>query len=232
MCAASCRSAAGCRRCFCAGNGGAQPLLDDKQLYSRSDWAEPKTPQLLCGPVRDGDDFLSGLRHSILVRRELLVGPGAGRTPCSTAGRTSRRRRTAQCAGAATTSARSTPPHGAAFFERSAPNRCGGDPSPKRCSEGCGRFSSPTLEIAAPCWLPLFQFFGSAHRAGSRRHRSQPYLHLHLVQWVAGIKKTGLRGTPPFRLSLSTHPSPIPRRGFLAPRSKVRAGPKDFREKR
>ena len=70
MCAASCRSAAGCRRCFCAGNGGAQPLLNDKQ---RSDWAEPKTPQLLCGPVRDGDDFLSGLRHSILVRRELLV---------------------------------------------------------------------------------------------------------------------------------------------------------------
>ena len=203
MCPASCRSAAGCRRCFCAGNGGAQPSLNDKQLSQRravgSDWAEPKTPQLLCGPVRDGDDFLSGLRHSILVRRELLVGPGAGRTPCSTAGRTSRRRRTAQCAGAATASARSTPPHGAAFFERSAPNRCGGDPSPKRCSKGCGRFSSPTLEIAAPCWLPLFQFLGSARRAGSRR-----------------------------RLSLSTHPSPTPRRGFLAPRSKVRAGPKDF----
>ena len=35
------------------------------------------------------------------------------------------------------------------------------------------------------------------------------------LQWVAGIKKTGFRGTPPFLTF--PQPSSTPRRGFLAP---------------
>ena len=45
--------------------------------------------------------------------------------------------------------------------------------------------------------------------------RKPPITPIQEVQWVAGIKKTGFRGTPPF-LSLSTaliHPTPW----FLSP---------------
>ena len=50
------------------------------------------------------------------------------------------------------------------------------------------------------------------------------------VQWVAGIKKTGCRGTPPF-LSLSTaliHPTPWFLSSGRGTQSSQSAGPKDF----
>ena len=87
----------------------------------------------------------------------------------------------------------------------------------------------------------VLELFGSAKNlslyvALSYEHTRHPKVDEEEdLQWVAGIKKTGFRGTPPF-LSLSTAltvASPTPRRGFLAPAgTQARAGPKKFIGKR
>ena len=84
------------------------------------------------------------------------------------------------------------------------------------------------------CTVFGFSLFG---RVGVYSGISQWYrvgdagaLRAEPLQWVAGIKKTGFRGTPPF-LSLSTaliHPTPWFLSSGRGTQSSQSAGPKDF----